>query len=46
MIAKNRWSKFTFAEQMGHIASEISRARHWEEKKDFISRDKALERLN
>ena len=39
-----KWSKFSLAQQLGHIGSEISRARHWEEKKDLTSRDNALER--
>ncbi len=44
MINISRWSKFTFAQQMGNIGSEIARARHWEKKNDRINRDKALER--
>ena len=29
---------------MGHIGSEITRARVWEDKKDLMSRNRALER--
>ena len=39
-----KWSKFSLAQQLGHIGSEIARARRWEEKNDFTSRDNALER--
>ena len=38
------WNKLSFAEQVGHIGSEISRARYWEVKGDMESRDKSLER--
>ncbi len=44
MIEQSRWSKFSLAEQIGHIGSEISRAKHWEEKGDAAGRTKALER--
>ena len=44
MINNQKWSKLSFAEQLGHVGSEISRARHWHEKGDKPSRDKALER--
>ena len=44
MIEQSRWSKFSLAQQIGNIGSEISRARYWEEKKDPAGRAKALER--
>ena len=33
MINEERWFKFSYCEQMGHIGSEITRARAWEDKK-------------
>jgi len=44
MIDRERWYKFSLCEQMGHIGGEITRARMWEDKKDNISRNRALER--
>ncbi len=44
MINEERWFKFSLCEQMGHIGSEIGRARVWEDKNDVGSRNKALER--
>ena len=44
MINEERWFKFSFCEQMGHIGSEIARARVWEDKKDIETRNKCLER--
>ena len=44
MIDNRKWSQFSLTQQLGHVASEISRAKHWEEKGDAASRDKALER--
>jgi hypothetical protein len=44
MINVERWYKFSLCEQMGHIGSEITRARVWEDKNDSQSRNKALER--
>ena len=44
MIDNRKWSQFSLTQQLGHVASEISRAKHWEEKGDPVSRDKALER--
>ena len=44
MIYGERWFKFSLCEQMGHIGSEITRARIWEDKHDLKSRNKALER--
>ena len=40
----NRWSGFSFFEQMGHIGSEIARARIWNDKNDFVTRNRCLER--
>jgi len=42
MIDSKRWSQFSFAQQIGHIGSEISRARHWEEKNDTANKESAL----
>ena len=44
MINEERWFKFSLCEQMGHIGSEIARARIWEDKNDYVSRNRALER--
>lgn len=44
MINEERWFKFSLCEQMGHIGSEIARARIWEDKHDLKSRNHALER--
>lgn len=42
MLDSKRWSQFSFAQQIGHIGSEISRARHWEEKNEKTNKDSAL----
>ena len=39
-----RWQKFSLAEQMGNIGSEISRADSFEKKQDLAQRTKSLER--
>ena len=44
MINEERWFKFSLCEQMGHIGSQITRARIWEDKHDLKSRNQALER--
>lgn len=44
MIAPQRWYQLSLAQQLGHVGSELSRARHWESKCDFQSRDHALVR--
>lgn len=44
-MTPERWSSLRFEEQMGHITSEIIRARHWEEASDRTSRNQALERV-
>ena len=44
MITSERWSKFSLFEQMGHIGSEVSRARVWQERKDTASRNRCIER--
>ncbi len=44
MITAQKWSQFSLGQQLGHVASEISRARHWGEKGDIKSRNNALER--
>lgn len=35
-LAKGRWQKLSFAEQMAHIGSEVSRARRWQNKNERI----------
>jgi len=42
MIDSKRWSQFSFAQQIGHIGSEISRARHWEKENETANKDSAL----
>ena len=42
MIDKQRWAQLPWAQQLGHVGSELSRARHWEMKGDLMSREKAL----
>lgn len=39
-----RWQQLSLAQQLGQVGSEISRGRHWENKKDLASRQKALAR--
>ncbi len=41
---KERWYQLTFAQQMGNIGSEIARARHWENQKDLLEKERALTR--
>jgi hypothetical protein len=42
---KDRWIQLSLAQQLGNIGSEISRARHWEEKYDILNRNKSLARI-
>ena len=44
MISTQRWAQFSLFEQMGHIGSEVSRAKIWQEKQDKASCRNALER--
>lgn len=44
MVNQQRWEQLSFAQQLGHIGSELSRARHWEARNDSLSREKALAR--
>ena len=44
MIDNSRWSQFSFFEQMGHIGSEISRARIWQERKEAQACNRCIER--
>ncbi len=37
-----RWNRLSLAEQMGHVTSEIARARVWEQKGDAESRGQAI----
>lgn len=39
-----RWSQFSLLEQMGHIGSEVSRARVWQERNDTATSRKSMER--
>ena len=41
---KERWRRLSLGEQIGHVTSEIARARGWEERRDVLSRNQALER--
>jgi hypothetical protein len=41
---RQRWLGLSLRDQIGHITSEIARARVWEEKDDSGNRDGALER--
>jgi hypothetical protein len=42
LIDEKRWFKFTFSQQMGNIASEISRAIHFENRQDVNHLKSAL----
>ncbi|MDE1920722.1 MAG: hypothetical protein KGJ09_04855 [Candidatus Omnitrophica bacterium] len=44
MITNERWSKLSLFEQMGHIGSEVSRARLWQERNDTTSCNRCIER--
>ena len=44
MIAPQRWHQMSLAQQMGHIGSELGRARRLESQNDPRNRDQALER--
>lgn len=45
MIDEKRWQRFNFYQQMGNIASEISRAINFKKKKDLRQMDASLLRL-
>ena len=45
MIDEKRWQKFSFYQQMGNIASEISRAINFKKKNDVKQMDASLWRL-
>ncbi len=45
MIDEKRWQKFNFYQQMGNIASELSRIIYFQKKKDTKHMDAALWRL-
>jgi len=38
----NKWKSLTFAQQLGNIGSEISRARHWDEQGDEQARKNSV----
>ncbi len=44
MIDNVRWSKLSYFEQMGHIGSEVTRARIWQERNEPTSCHRCLER--
>ena len=39
------WNKFTLHQKLGNIGSEVARARTWDEKRDTLARNMALERV-
>jgi hypothetical protein len=39
-----RWKRFTLRQQVGHITSEVTQARIWEEKNDLRGRNESLQR--
>lgn len=43
-MTQERWSQFSYFEQMGHIGSEVARARIWQERKDEVTSRKSIER--
>ena len=44
MVSLERWKTFDLRTQIGHIASELSRAEHWQKKHDDPARDESLYR--
>jgi len=38
------WKRFSLAQQLGNIGSELSRVGHWEARQDLENRNKSLER--
>ena len=44
MVDRQKWLRLSLAQQLGHIGSELSRARHWETQQDQANRDRALVR--
>jgi len=40
----DKWQTLSLSQQFGNIASEISRANHWQKKNDLVNRNKSLER--
>lgn len=42
-LAAGRWARFSLAEQMGNIGSEVNRAKNWQNKDDSLFRG-AVER--
>ncbi|MBU1178677.1 lecithin retinol acyltransferase family protein [Patescibacteria group bacterium] len=45
-LAQGRWQKMSFGQQMGNIASEIARAKHWLAKGDNEQEKKSAERAH
>jgi hypothetical protein len=44
MNLEARWAEFSLLEQIGHVTSELTRARIWEDRGDETSRQQALKR--
>ena len=44
-LADGRWYQLSFAEQLGHIGSEVSRARKWSNKDENISKNALVRAL-
>ena len=44
MINSLKWVQLSLAQQLGNLASEMTRARHWEMKNDVVNCNRALER--
>lgn len=45
-LASGRWARFSLAEQLGNIGSEVNRAKNWQNKDDSLFRgavERALE---
>ncbi|NQV13717.1 MAG: hypothetical protein HQ530_05460 [Parcubacteria group bacterium] len=45
-LTQGKWQAMTFGQQMGNIASEISRAKHWSVKSDKEQVQKSAERAH
>ncbi|PIQ80195.1 MAG: hypothetical protein CO042_02100 [Parcubacteria group bacterium CG_4_9_14_0_2_um_filter_41_8] len=45
-ILEHRWADLSFAEKMGNIGSEVSRARSADERNDIERRNKSLDRVS
>ena len=43
-MEQSKWIQLPLIEQLAHVGAEIHRASNWEQKKDTVSRNHALER--